>query len=173
MWWCTYVSEERQHLVVRSVVGDEEAEIAVPENSSNTDQASSSSRHNAHVLPCVLALPPLAMVLIVQLRNRLSQRLDTSSRTVLAAMAGDVHLLGPVKAALDLVVNFRSTLAQVRPCIRVVEVAVLVGTLRGPYYTGRGTSGIETGVGLVALMRLAELAMDAGGELCDVVGSAN
>ena len=102
-------------------------------------------------------------MLIVQPRYRLSQRLDTSRRTILASMACDVHLLGPLKAALDLVVDLRGTLTQVGPALWILEISVFVGALRCPYDTGGGTGGVETSVGLVAFVG-AELAMDLGGE---------
>lgn len=105
------------------------------------------------------------MVLIVQLGHRLSQWLDTCRGTILAAMASNVHLLGALKAALDLVVDLGRALAQVGPGIGVLEVAVLVGALRRPDNTGRGTCGVETGMRLVAL-KGAELAVDLGGEFC-------
>jgi hypothetical protein len=43
--------------------------------------------------------------------------------------------------------------------------AMLVCLLRCPDNTGGGTGGIETGVGLVAFVCLAEVAVDAGAEL--------
>jgi hypothetical protein len=107
------------------------------------------------------------MMFVVQLSHGLSQRFDTGRRTVLASMARNVYLLGPLEASLDLVVNLRGALSQIGPCFRFLEVAVLIGTLRGPYDTSRGTGGIETGVGLVAFVG-AELTMDLRGELWEV-----
>lgn len=103
------------------------------------------------------------MMLIVKLGDRFSQRLDTRSGTVLAAMARDIHLLGALKAALDLVVDLGCALAQIGPALGVLQVAVLIGPLRRPDDTGRGAGGVETGMRLVALVG-AELAMDFGGE---------
>jgi hypothetical protein len=39
---------------------------------------------------------------------------------------------------------------------------VLVGALGAPDDSGRGAGGVETGVGFVAFVRVAELAMDLG-----------
>lgn len=99
---------------------NEEAQVAVTQNSSDTDQTRTTSRNDAHVLPCVLRFPPLAVVLIVQLGDCLPQRFDTGRRTVLTTMAGDVDLLGPLEAALDLIVDLGSALSQICPCVRVL-----------------------------------------------------
>lgn len=105
------------------------------------------------------------MVLIVQLGNSFPEWFDTGCRAVFTAMARNVNLLRPLKAALDLVVDLRRTLAQVRPCFGVLEVAVLVGAFRGPYYTSGRTCRVETSMGLVAFVRIAELSVDLRGEL--------
>lgn len=105
-------------------------------------------------------------MLIVQLSNSFTERLDTSRGAVFTSMARDVDFLGPLEAALDLVVDLRCSLTQIRPCVRVLEVSVFVCAFGGPYYTGGSTSGVETGVGLVAFMRVAELSVDLGGEFC-------
>ncbi len=57
------------------------------------------------------------MVLIVQFGNSLSQWPNTGSWAVLSAMGRDINLLGPVKAAFDVVVDLGSTLTQVCPLI--------------------------------------------------------
>jgi hypothetical protein len=107
------------------------------------------------------------MMLVVQLRNCFTERLDTSRGAVLATMVRNVNLLGSLEAALDLVVDLRRTLAQIRPCVWLVEVAVLVGTLGGPYYTSGGARGVKTGVGFMSFVGVAELSVDLGGELCE------
>jgi hypothetical protein len=66
----TYVLEERQHFRVGSVVGNGERQVRVPQNGSNSDQTSTASRHNAHILPRVLALLTLAILVIVQPGDR-------------------------------------------------------------------------------------------------------
>lgn len=81
-------------------------------------------------------------------------------------MAADIHLFGPFEAPLDLVVDLRRTLSQVRPCLWVLKEAVLVGALGSPYNAGRGARGVKAGVRLMAFVRLAELAVDFRGELC-------
>jgi hypothetical protein len=145
---------------------DEESQVTVAQHRSYTDQTRATTRHDAHVLPCILRLPPLAMMLVVQLRNCFTERLNTSRGAVLATMARNVHLLGSLEAALDLIVDLRRTLAQVRPCIRLVEVAVLVSTFGGPYHTSGGARGVKSGVGLVSFVGVAKLSVDFGGELC-------
>lgn len=74
-----YVTEQAQHLIVGSVVGNEEAEIGVSKHGSNSDKAGSAARHDADVLPSVLACFALTVVLIVKRGNSLSQWLDTGS----------------------------------------------------------------------------------------------
>ena len=106
---------------------NEESQVAVAQHRRNSDQARSSTRHNTYVLPCVLALPPLAVVLVVQLRDRLSQRPDTSGRTVFSAMGADVNLLRPLEASLYAIVDLRRTLAQVCPFFGLLEESVFVG----------------------------------------------
>jgi hypothetical protein len=44
-------------------------------------------------------------------------------------MACDIYLLGPLEAALDLVIDFRGTLTQVRPALGILEISVFVSTL--------------------------------------------
>lgn len=116
--------------------------------------------------PSVLALPPLAVVLVVQPSDSLTQRLDTGRGAIFSSMARDIDLLGPLEATLNLIVDFWGTLTQVGPRFWVLEVTVLVSALRGPYDTGGRTCGVETGVGFVAFVR-AELTVDLGGELCE------
>ena len=106
--------------------GNEEAQVAVAQHSSDTDQTRTSTRHNAHILPCALALAPLAVVLVVQCRDRLSQRPDTSSRTVLSAMSTDINLLRPLKAAFDAIIDLGRSLTKVCPFFRMFKETVLV-----------------------------------------------
>jgi hypothetical protein len=44
--------------------------------------------------------------------------------------------------------------------MRLVEIALFVGTLRSPDDTGRGSSWVEAGVRFVAFVAFAELAVD-------------
>jgi hypothetical protein len=101
------------------------------------------------------------MVLIVQLCDRLTQGPDTRCGTVLPAMSADVDLLGPLKAPFDAVVDFGCALAQVGPLVGVLEEAVLVRLFGGPDDTCGGAGGVESGVGLVALVSTAELPVGA------------
>ena len=76
--------------------------------------------------PCVLALPPLAVVLVVQPSDSLTQRLDTGRRAIFSSMARDIDLLGPLEAALYVIVDFGCTLAQVGPFFGLLEESVFV-----------------------------------------------
>jgi hypothetical protein len=120
------VLEERQHLVVRRVIRNEESQVAIAQDSRNTDQPRTPTRHNAHVLPCVQALSPLAVVFVVQLRDCLAQRSDTGGGTVFSAVGADINLFWALEAALYTVVHLGRTLAQVGPFFGLVEEAVLV-----------------------------------------------
>ena len=63
----TNVFEETQHLIVGSIVRDEESEVGIPEDSSNSDETCSSSRYDAYVFPGVLTLLALTMVGVVEI----------------------------------------------------------------------------------------------------------
>jgi hypothetical protein len=69
-----------------------------------------------------------------------------------------------LETSLDAIIDLWSSLAQVCPFVRVISEAVLVCLLRRPDYTGCGTRRIETGVRLVAFVRFAEVAVDAGAQ---------
>lgn len=64
---------------------------------------------------------------IVQRRDRLSQRPDTSRWPIFSTMTADINLSRPLKATLNTVVNLRRALTQVRPFFRVFEETVFVG----------------------------------------------
>jgi hypothetical protein len=145
---------------------NEEAQVAVAQDGSNTDQTRTTTRHNAHILPRVLALSPLAVVFVVQLCNSLSQWSDASRWAILSAMRADVHLFWPLKASLYAVVNLGRTLAQVGPLLGLLEKSVLVRLFRGPHNTCGCTGGVETSVGLVPFVRAAELPVGARVDLC-------
>lgn len=104
------------------------------------------------------------MMFIIQSRYRFSQRLNTRRRPILPPMQSNIHLLWPLKTPFNLIIDLRSSLAQVRPGVRIIEEAVLVGTLGGPDDAGGRAGRVQPGVRTVALMRLAELAMDFGVE---------
>jgi hypothetical protein len=109
------VLEETQHFIVGRVVWQEERQVRVTQDGSNTDQTSTTTGDNGNVLPSILALFSLSVGLVVELGNSLSQRLDTSCRAVLTASHGDVDGLGTREAALDIVLDFGGTLAKVGP----------------------------------------------------------
>ena len=111
----THVSEQTQHLIVSSVIGNEEAEVCISEDSGNSDQTCSTTRDDTDVLPSVLACLALTMMVVVEVGNSLSQRFDTRSWTILATGQADIDRLGTLEAALNLIVDFWSTLAQVGP----------------------------------------------------------
>jgi hypothetical protein len=70
--------------------------------------------------------------------------------------------MGPFERTFDFVLYFRSTLAQIRPFVWVLEEAMFVGTLSAPNDTSGCASRVETSVRLVAFVCVAELAMDLG-----------
>ena len=49
----TYILEQAQHLVVSSIVRNEEANVSISKHSSNSDQTGTTTRHNADILPSV------------------------------------------------------------------------------------------------------------------------
>lgn len=124
------------------------------------------------------------MVLVVQFRDRLSERLDTGCGTVLSTVGADIYFLWPLQeivrqkvheyylrdgvtnleTSLNAVIDLGSSLTQVGPFVRVIGETMLVCLLRRPDYTGGRTRGIETGVRLVAFVRFTEVAVDAGAQ---------
>jgi len=68
------------------------------------------------------------------------------------AAGGDIHTI----------VDLRRALAQVCPALRIVEEAVLVGSLGRPHYTGRGAGRIKSGVRLVTFVGITELFVNVG-----------
>lgn len=107
------------------------------------------------------------MVLIVELGDSLPKGSDAGRGAVLAAGHGDVDGLGTLEAAGDVVLDLGRALAQVGPGVRVLEEAVLGGALGAPDDAGGGSAGVETGMGHVALVGVAELAVNLGLELCN------
>lgn len=105
------------------------------------------------------------MGFVVQVRDRFSQGPDAGGGCVLAGGHGDVDCGGPLEATGNLILDLGGALAQVCPGIGVLEEAVLGGALCAPDYTGGGAAGVEAGVGEVAFVGIAELAVDLGLEL--------
>jgi hypothetical protein len=58
------------------------SQIRIAQDGSNSDQASSASRHDTHILPRVLTLLTLAVIVVVQIRNCGAQRLDAGCRAI-------------------------------------------------------------------------------------------
>lgn len=162
----THVLEQTQHLVVGRVVGQEETEIGGAENGSDADQASAASGHDGDILPSVFALLALAVHDVVEVGDGLAQRLDASGRAVLATSHGDLDGLGALEAAGNVIFDLRGSLTKVGPGIGVLGEAVLVGALCAPDHTRRRSAGVEAGMGHMAFMGIAELAMDLGLDLC-------
>ena len=49
----THILEQAQHLVVSSIVRNEEANVGISKHGSNSDQTGTATRHNADILPGV------------------------------------------------------------------------------------------------------------------------
>ena len=107
----TYVTEQTQHLVVRSIIGNEESEVCISEDGSNSDEASSATRHDADVLPGVFAFLALAVVLVVEICNCRTQRLDASGWTVFTTGHAHIDSVRTLKASFNFIVNLGGTLA--------------------------------------------------------------
>lgn len=89
------------YLIVGRVVGDEEAKIRIPQDSSDADQSSSSTRHNAHIFPGVLTFLALAIVVVIEIGNCCTERLDTSGRSILAGIVVQRNAVGTREALED------------------------------------------------------------------------
>jgi len=91
--------------------GNEEAQVAVAQHSSDTDQTRTSTRHNAHILPRILALLALSVLLIVEPSYSSTERLDTSSGAVLSGSRVDGNRRWTRETASNIVICLGSTLA--------------------------------------------------------------
>jgi hypothetical protein len=67
-----------------------------------------------------------------------------------------------LEGAFNLVVDFRGALAKIGPFLGLFEETVLVGSLCAPNHTGGSSGGVETCVGLMAFVGIAELTVDFG-----------
>lgn len=155
----THVLEKRQHLIVRRIIGQEEGNIGVSEDGSNTNETSTASGDDGDILPGVLALLTLAVHGVVEVCNGLAKGLDASCRGILATGEGDVNGLGSLEAASYVVLDFGGALAEVGPRLRILKEAILNSPLGAPDDASRSAAGIETCVGHVPsisklLMRL-------------------
>lgn len=106
----TYILEQAQHLVVRSIIRDEKPQIGIPKHGRDSYQPRPSTWHDAHILPRILALLALAMLIIVQIRNGLPQRLDAGRGAILARVDADIDVCRPFETTFNLVVDFWRTL---------------------------------------------------------------
>nr|POE47028.1 hypothetical protein CFP56_00360 [Quercus suber] len=180
------ILKEGQHLVVGSVVWNKEAQIGIAtstgehwyladhdrdhlQNSSNTDQSSTPTRHDADVLPSVLAFFTLTVMGVVEVRNSRPQRLDTSSRAIFSSSHCHVDRLWTMETSFDIcrrlilhsipsdsdkftIFDLWSTLPEVGPGLGVVKKAMFVGSLGGPDDTGRCTRRVQPSMRLVAFV---------------------
>lgn len=106
------------------------------------------------------------MHLVVELGDGLSQGLDAGRGTVLARRYAEVDGLWSLEAAGNVVLDLGSALAQVGPRLGLIQEAVLAGALSAPDDTGGRSASVEAGVGHVAFVRIAELSVDLGLDLC-------
>lgn len=97
-------------LIVGSVIGNEEAQVRVVEYSCNSYQTSSTTGYHSNILPGILAFLSQAMLVVVQVGDGLSQRLDARSRPVLSSRHGDIDRLWALEAPLDIIVDFGGSL---------------------------------------------------------------
>jgi hypothetical protein len=99
---------------------------------------------------------------VVQIGNRSTETFDTGSRSILSPCHGNINLLGTLERALDIILDFWSSLSQVCPLLWFVEEAMFVCPLCTPDDTCGGTCRIETGVRSVAFVGISELTMNLG-----------
>lgn len=177
----TYISKEGQHFVVRGVVGNKKPEIGIVENGGDSNQTGPAPGHDGDILPAILTGFALAMMCVVEVGNGHPQRFDSGGGAILSATHGDVDILGPFKAALDVIVDFGRALSQVadrflvstpgfgwltteclRPCGGIVGEAMLVGPLGTPDDAGGGARRIESCMRTMSLVGTTELTMDDG-----------
>lgn len=65
----THITKQGQHLVVCSVIRDEEAQVGLIEDSGDADQTSPAAWDYGDVLPCILTFLALPVMSIVQVRD--------------------------------------------------------------------------------------------------------
>ena len=69
--------------VTNRIVRNEESQVGITQNGGNSDQTSPSTRNNAHIFPGVLAFLALSVVLVVQIRDGLAERLNACGWSIL------------------------------------------------------------------------------------------
>lgn len=161
----TYISEEGQHFVVRRIIRDEETQIGVIQDSSNSNQASTPPGNDGYIFPGVLAFFPLAVMGVIQGRDGQSEGFDAGGGTVLPRAHRDVDGLWALKAAWNIIVCLGSALAEIGPGGRIILKAMFVGSLGAPDDAGRGTRRVQASVRAMSLMSTTELAVDLGARL--------
>lgn len=161
-----YILEQAQHFIVSRVVGQEEGQIRSAEDGGYANQTGAATGDNGNILPGVLALLALAMRLVVEVGDGLAEGLDAGGGAVLAGGHGNVNGVGTGETAGNVVFDLGGTLAEVGPFLGVFHEAVLAGALGAPDDAGGGAAGVEAGMGHVAFVGIAELAVDFGLDLC-------
>ncbi|KAI7341538.1 aminotransferase [Hortaea werneckii] len=151
------VPKQAEHLVVGSVVRDEEAEIGVAQHGGDADEPCAAAGDDAHVLPGILAFFALAVVGVVELGDLLAQGLDAGCRAVFAPGHRYIDRVGSFEAAFDVCEDISITLAKVRPSLGIFEEAVFVCAFGRPDYACRSSRWVETGMRLVAMMSCSEI----------------
>ena len=154
----THIFKQRQHLRIRRIIRNREGEVRIPQNSRNPNQPGPSTGNDADILPRI-GLLPLTVMIIVQLRNRLTQRLNSSRRPILTGRRRNRDRSRTVEASVNIVVCVRSALAQISPFGRILEEPMFAGALGGPDYACGRARRIEPGVGTMTFVRIAELPM--------------
>ncbi len=104
-------------------------EVGVVQHGSNANETSSTTGHNSHVLPRVLAVFALTVVRIVQIGDGHAKWLDTSRGAVFTAIHRNIERVRTLKTAFDIIVDFGSTLAQVGPLVGRIGKSMLLCTL--------------------------------------------
>lgn len=99
----THIPEKRKHFIVRSVIGNEEAQVGLVQDRSNSNETRAATWHNGDVLPGVLAVLALTVVLVVHLRDCLTERLDTGSWRIFSRVDGEVDVGRALEATFDIV----------------------------------------------------------------------
>ena len=104
-------------------------EVGVVQHGCDANETSSTTGHNSHVLPRVLAVFALAVVRIVQIGDCHAKWLDTSRGAVFTTIHRNVERVRTLKTAFDIIVDFGSPLAQVGPLVGSIGEAMLLCTL--------------------------------------------
>ena len=124
------------------------------------------------------------MMAVVEIGHGLSQRLDTGSRAldrdvnqamssegqrttyVFTTRHGDIDMMRPFETALNFIIDFWRALTEIGPFLWVFSETMLVGSLSSPDNSSRCTRRIQTSVGFVSFMSIAEVAVDRRSQFC-------